>query len=62
LKKIFEGINEVIFGDENYEQIDSIVSRQYERVNLVKLVYPGASRGNSEQWLSQLEISMKESI
>lgn len=70
LKKCFEGINEVVFkqynlnkanqraaGDfeESTDEIIAIVSRESERVDLVKSIYPHEYKGNVEQWLLELE-------
>jgi dynein heavy chain len=71
LKKCFEGINEVLFAsspdpskpvEEGSEEILSIVSREHERVNLAKSIFPGDFKGNVEQWLLELETQMKLSM
>jgi dynein heavy chain len=44
------------------DTILAIVSRENERVELIKTVSPSLSRGNVEQWLLELETSMKASV
>jgi dynein heavy chain len=67
LKKCFEGINEVVFksaskDNEGDEEIIAIVSREQERIELVKSIFPHDYKGNVEQWLLELEKQMKLSV
>ena len=43
-------------------EIVAMVSRENERVELIKTIYPHEYKGNVEQWLLELENQMKSSI
>jgi len=73
LKKCFEGINKVVFKaavrdarhlvrDQKEEEITHIVSKELEKVELKTYIQPYEYDGKVEEWLYELELSMKESI
>mmetsp|Transcript_43575 Transcript_43575/g.42066 ORF Transcript_43575/g.42066 Transcript_43575/m.42066 type:complete len:189 (+) Transcript_43575:877-1443(+) len=78
LKKCFEGINEIVFkvpedqslpnrGKEKdleiiTDEIIGMISKESERVDLVKSIFPHDYKGNVECWLLELETQMKASM
>jgi hypothetical protein len=44
------------------EEITAMVSRELERVDFIKSIFPHDYKGNVEQWLLELEIQMKLSM
>ena len=70
LKKCFEGINKVTFraldkSDETElprDEITCLVSKEGEKVQLVRTIQPHNYDGKVEEWLYHLELSMKSSI
>jgi dynein heavy chain len=44
------------------EEIIAIVSREHERVELIKSIFPQEHKGNVEVWLLELENMMKQSV
>lgn len=73
LKKCFEGINKVTFkavpklkSDLNLavkeEEITHLESKEGEKIELIKRIHPHEYDGRVEEWLWDLEQSMKESV
>ena len=70
LKKCFEGINKVTFralntSDETelpQDEITCLVSKEGEKVQLIRSIRPHDYDGKVEEWLARLEQSMKSSI
>lgn len=56
LRKCFEGIDRLEFGEE--EDIRAMVSVEKERVAFRSPIYPAASKGLVEKWLAQVESAM----
>jgi dynein heavy chain len=62
-KKCFEGIDSVVFENSpDGPLISTIVSKEGERLQLLKKVSPHACRNNVELWLSELESQMELSV
>ena len=62
-KKCFEGIDRVIFQQQaRSTAITTIVSKEGERVELIKDVSPADFKNNVEEWLRELEVQMEKSI
>jgi len=63
LKKCFEGIDRVIFQQRPHgAAITTIVSREGERVHLIREVSPADFKNNVELWLCDLELQMELSV
>ena len=71
LKKAFEGINELEFGNKSGKtedlQINAMISPEGEKVELSpekdgRMIHPHESRGNVEEWLVLVEGAMKRSV
>ncbi|RNF08530.1 dynein, axonemal, heavy polypeptide 1 [Trypanosoma rangeli] len=59
LSKCFDSIAALVFNDEECSEIVGMLSGEKEEVNFEKTVYPV---GNVEQWLCQIESTMKDSL
>ena len=59
LKKCFEGIDKLVFVE---NEITGLVSAQGEIVNIVQKVCPSHYKGQVEEWLLELEAQMESSV
>lgn len=59
LKKCFEGIDKLVFVQ---NEITGLVSAQGEIVNIVEKVCPSHYKGQVEEWLLELEAQMESSV
>jgi len=69
LKKCFEGINKVNFRpirgadpEMHKDEITQLISKEDEKINLIKTIHPYEYDGKVEEWLYELELQMKASV
>ncbi|KAK8719196.1 hypothetical protein OTU49_009025, partial [Cherax quadricarinatus] len=60
LKKCFEGVNSLDFGDDL--EVVAVRSSEGEVIGLTHIISTAKARGQVEKWLVQLEASVKSSI